>query len=137
VEAFSIDYRGWKVYGSPNARGCKRWSCDLHGQIAEITGREPLSAADCIGAMMRLSWRIRDVHAYVSDPNNLFTAGGAVFLSKDYAKKRAALIYPNKSKLQVTAGIRGEQPDSSHGIRYGRHIASWIQERIQLFSGPE
>ena len=79
--------------------------------IMELTPASPLGA---FGApemhkrieAMKLAYS--DVHAYVADPRTYDTPV-AQLLSKEYARKRAGGIDPNRANCEVKAGRSGRQ----------------------------
>jgi gamma-glutamyltranspeptidase/glutathione hydrolase len=133
VTPLSIDYRGWRVYElPPNGQGMAAL------EMLNIMETEPPSPLGAFSApemhlrieAMKLAYS--DVHAYVADPRTYDTPV-AQLLSKEYARKRAAQINPNRANCEVKAG----DPMASNTtyltiVDKDGNIASWIQS---LYSG--
>jgi gamma-glutamyltranspeptidase/glutathione hydrolase len=133
VEPLSIDYRGWRVYElPPNGQGMAAL------EMLNIMETSPASPLGAFGApemhkrieAMKLAYS--DVHAYVADPR-AHDVPVAQLLSKEYARKRAAKIDPNRANCEVKAG----DPIASNTtyltvVDKDGNIASWIQS---LYSG--
>jgi gamma-glutamyltranspeptidase/glutathione hydrolase len=134
VTPLSIDYRGWRVYElPPNGQGMAALEML---NIMELTPASPLGA---FGApemhkrieAMKLAYS--DVHAYVADPRTYDTPV-AQLLSKEYARKRAAEIDPNRANCQVKAGDPvGSNTTYLTIVDKDGNIASWIQSLYSSF----
>jgi len=104
VEPISIDYRGWRVYElPPNGQGMAAL------EMLNIMETSPASPMGAFGATemhkrieaMKLSYA--DVRRYDADPR-AFRVPVQQLLSKEYARKRAALINPDRANGSVPAG---------------------------------
>jgi gamma-glutamyltranspeptidase/glutathione hydrolase len=134
VTPLSIDYRGWRVYElPPNGQGMAALEML---NIMELTPASPLGA---FGApemhkrieAMKLAYS--DVHAYVADPRTYDTPV-AQLLSKEYARKRAAEIDPNRANCEVKAGDPlGSNTTYLTIVDKDGNIASWIQSLYSSF----
>lgn len=134
VEPISIDYRGWRVYElPPNGQGVAAL------EMLKIMGTRPPSAA---GPFSPAEWHERieamklaysDVHKYVADPRT-YDAPIAGLLSDDYAKKRAALINPDRANCNVAPGEPvGSNTTYLTVVDKDGNIASWIQSVFGYF----
>jgi gamma-glutamyltranspeptidase/glutathione hydrolase len=134
VEPISIDYRGWRVYElPPNGQGVAAL------EMLRIMGTRPPSIA---GPFSPAEWHERieamklaysDVHKYVADPKS-YDAPIAGLLSDDYAKKRAALINPDRANCGVAPGEPvGSNTTYLTVVDKDGNIASWIQSVFGYF----
>jgi gamma-glutamyltranspeptidase/glutathione hydrolase len=134
VEPLSIDYRGWKVYElPPNGQGMAAL------EMLNIMETSPASPLGALGApemhkrieAMKLAYS--DVHANVADPR-VHDAPVAQLLSKEYARKRAAQIDPNRANCDVKAGDPvGSNTTYLTIVDKDGNIASWIQSLYSAF----
>ena len=134
VEPLSIDYRGWRVYElPPNGQGMAAL------EMLNIMETSPASPLGAFGApemhkrieAMKLAYS--DVHANVADPR-VHDAPVAQLLSKEYARKRAALIDPNRANCEVKAGDPvGSNTTYLTVVDKDGNIASWIQSLYSAF----
>ena len=134
VEPLSIDYRGWRVYElPPNGQGMAAL------EMLNIMETEPPSPLGAFGApemhkrieAMKLAYS--DVHAYVADPR-YYDTPTAQLLSKEYARKRAALIDPHRANCDVKAGDPvGSNTTYLTIVDKDGNIASWIQSLFSAF----
>jgi len=134
VEPLSVDYRGWRVYElPPNGQGMAAL------EMLNIMETVPASPLGAFGApelhkrieAMKLAYS--DIHANVADPR-LHDVPVAQLLSKEYARKRAAQIDPNRANCAVKAG----DPIASNTtyltvVDKNGNIASWIQSIYSAF----
>ena len=134
VEPLSVDYRGWRVYElPPNGQGMAAL------EMLNIMETVPASPLGAFGApelhkrieAMKLAYS--DIHANVADPR-LHDVPVAQLLSKEYARKRAAQIDPNRANCAVRAG----DPIASNTtyltvVDKNGNIASWIQSIYSAF----
>ncbi len=134
VQPISIDYRGWRVYEMPpNGQGMAALEML---NIMETAPASPLGAFSAIEMHKRIeSMKLAyaDVHRYDADPHT-YDAPVAQLLSKDYARKRAALIDPRKANCEVPPG----QPVGSNTtyltiVDKDGNIASWIESVYSEF----
>jgi gamma-glutamyltranspeptidase/glutathione hydrolase len=134
VQPISIDYRGWRVYElPPNGQGMA---------ALEMLNLMETSPATPLGAFSPLEMHKRieamklayaDVRRYDADPRS-YDVPVAQLLSKDYARKRAALINPNKAKCDVPPGqpVGGDTTYLTMVDKDG-NIVSWIQSLYAEF----
>jgi gamma-glutamyltranspeptidase/glutathione hydrolase len=128
VQPISIDYRGWRVYElPPNGQGMAALEMlnlmetappSLLGVFSPIEMHKRIEA-------MKLAYA--DVHRYDADPHT-YDVPVAQLLSKEYARKRAALIDPKKASCEVPAGqpVGGDTTYLTIVDKDG-NMASWIQ----------
>ena len=104
VQPISVDYRGWRVYEMPpNGQGMAALEML---NIMETAPASPLGAFSAVEMHKRIeSMKLAyaDLHRYDADPHT-YDVPVAQLLSKEYARKRAALIDPNKANCLVPAG---------------------------------
>jgi gamma-glutamyltranspeptidase / glutathione hydrolase len=133
VEPISIDYRGWRVYElPPNGQGMAAL------EMLNIMETSPASAAGAFSPAemhkrieaMKLAYA--DVRRYDADPRT-HDVPVAALLSKDYARKRAALIKAS-ANCTVPAGqpIAGDTTYLTVVDKDG-NMASWIQSIYSEF----
>jgi gamma-glutamyltranspeptidase/glutathione hydrolase len=134
VEPISIDYRGWRVYElPPNGQGMAALEML---NIMETVAPSPLgafSSAEMHERIEAMKLAYSDLHRYDADPHT-YDVPVAALLSKDYARKRAALIDPMKANCAVAAG----QPLASDTtyltvVDKDGNVASWIQSLSGAF----
>ncbi len=134
VEPLSIDYRGWRVYElPPNGQGMAALEML---NIMETSPPSPLgafSAPELHERIEAMKLAYSDVHAYVADPR-VQDVPVDQLLSKEYARKRAAQIDPNRANCEVKAG----DPVASNTtyltvVDKDGNIASWIQSLYSAF----
>ncbi len=134
VEPISIDYRGWRVYElPPNGQGVAALEMlkIMSTQPPAIAG--PFSPAEWHERIEAMKLAYSDVHRYVADPRT-YDAPIAGLLSDDYAKKRAALINPNRANCNVAAGEPvGSNTTYLTVVDKDGNIASWIQSVFGYF----
>ncbi len=133
VEPISIDYRGWRVYElPPNGQGMAALEML---NIMETAPPTPLGAFSPIEMHKRIEamkLAYSDVHANVTDPR-FHDTPVAQLLSKEYARKRAAQINPERANCDVKAGDPvGSNTTYLTVVDKDGNIASWIQS---LYSG--
>jgi gamma-glutamyltranspeptidase/glutathione hydrolase len=134
VEPISIDYRGWRVYElPPNGQGMAALEML---NIMETVAPSPLgafSAPEMHERIEAMKLAYSDLHRYDADPHT-YDVPVAALLSKEYARKRAALIDPMKANCAVAAG----QPLASDTtyltvVDKDGNVASWIQSLSAAF----
>jgi gamma-glutamyltranspeptidase/glutathione hydrolase len=133
VQPISVDYRGWKVYElPPNGQGMAAL------EMLNLMETVPASPAGALGAdethkrieAMKLAYS--DAARYNADPRT-YDVPVAQLLSKDYAKKRAALI-----GAQANCTVKAGDPMGSNTtyltiVDKEGNIASWIQSVYSFF----
>ncbi len=128
VQPISIDYRGWRVYElPPNGQGMAALEML---NIMETAPPTPLGAFSPIEMHKRIEamkLAYADVRRYDADPHT-YDVPVAQLLSKEYARKRAALIDPKHANCEVPAG----QPVGSDTtyltiVDKDGNMTSWIQ----------
>ncbi len=134
VQPISVDYRGWKVYElPPNGQGMAALEMlnimEAHG--ASRSGAFSPDEMHLRIEAMKLAYS--DLHRYNADPK-WRPVPVAELLSKEYARKRAALIDPAKANCGVTAGqpVGGDTTYLTVVDRDG-NIVSWIQSIFSQF----
>ncbi|HJT87150.1 MAG TPA: gamma-glutamyltransferase [Bryobacteraceae bacterium] len=128
VQPLSIDYRGWRVYElPPNSQGMAALEMLNIMETAPPVPQGPFSALEMHKRIEAMKLAYADVHRYDADPRT-YDAPTAALLSKDYARKRAALIDPHKANCSVPPGqpVTGDTTYLTVVDRDG-NIASWIQ----------
>jgi len=134
VQPISIDYRGWRVYEMPpNGQGMAALEML---NIMETAPASPLGAFSAVEMHKRIeSMKLAyaDVHRYDADPHT-YDVPVAQLLSKEYARKRAALIDPKKANCVVPPG----QPVGSDTtyltiVDKDGNMASWIESVYSEF----
>ena len=132
VTPISIDYRGWRVYElPPNGQGMAALEML---NVMETSPAAPFnSAAEIHKRIEAMKLAYSDVHRYDADPRT-YDVPVAQLLSKDYARKRAALINPDKANCTVPPGqpINGDTTYLTVVDREG-NIVSWIQSIFAEF----
>ncbi|HTB12994.1 MAG TPA: gamma-glutamyltransferase [Bryobacteraceae bacterium] len=134
VTPISTDYRGWRVYElPPNGQGMAAL------EMLNIMETTPASAFGFASPQemherieaMKLAYS--DLRRYDADPRT-YDVPLNILLSKEYARKRAALIDPAKANCDVPAG----QPIASDTtyltvVDKDGNIVSWIQSVSAAF----
>jgi len=134
VQPISIDYRGWRVYElPPNGQGMAALEML---NIMETAPASPLGAFSPVEMHKRIEamkLAYADVRRYDADPRS-YDVPVKQLLSKEYARKRAALIDPKKASCEVPAGqpIAGDTTYLTTVDKDG-NIASWIQSLYSEF----
>jgi gamma-glutamyltranspeptidase / glutathione hydrolase len=134
VTPISVDYRGWRVYElPPNGQGMAALEMLNIMETSPASGFGPFSPMEMHERIEAMKLAYSDLRRYDADPRT-FDVPLSLLLSKEYAKKRAALIDPAKANCDVPAG----QPIASDTTyltvvdREG-NIASWIQSVSAAF----
>jgi gamma-glutamyltranspeptidase / glutathione hydrolase len=134
VEPLSVDYRGWRVYElPPNGQGMAALEML---NIMETSLPSPLgafSAPELHKRIEAMKLAYSDVHAYVADPR-VHDVPVDQLLSKEYARKRAAQMDPNRANCEVKAGDPvGSNTTYLTVVDKDGNIASWIQSLYSAF----
>jgi gamma-glutamyltranspeptidase / glutathione hydrolase len=128
VEPISIDYRGWRIYElPPNGQGMAALEMLNLMETIPASPAGAFSPAEMHKRIECMKLAYADLHRYDADPRT-YDVPVAALLSKDYAKKRAALIDPAKANCAVASGqpIVGDTTYLTVVDKDG-NIASWIQ----------
>ncbi len=128
VQPISIDYRGWRVYElPPNGQGMAALEMLNIMETAPPTPLGAFSPLEMHKRIEAMKLAYADVHRYDADPHT-YDVPVAQLLSKEYARKRAALIDPKHANCEVPAG----QPVGSDTtyltiVDKDGNMTSWIQ----------
>ncbi len=128
VQPLSIDYRGWRVYElPPNGQGMAALEMLNIMETAPATPLGAFSPLEMHKRIEAMKLAYADVRRYDADPRT-YDAPIAALLSKEYARKRAALINPAKANCEVPPGqpVSGDTTYLTIVDRDG-NIASWIE----------
>ena len=134
VAPISIDYRGWRIYElPPNGQGMAALEMLNLMETSPAAPEGPFSLAEMHKRIESMKLAYADLHRYDADPRT-YDVPVASLLSKDYARKRAALIDPHKANCTVPAGqpVEGDTTYLTVVDRDG-NIASWIQSIAGIF----
>ena len=134
VTPISINYRGWKIYElPPNSQGVAALEMLNILEVAPASPFGPFSPIEMHKRIEAMKLSYADVRRYNADPrtNDIPVAG---LLSKDYAKKRAALIDPSLANCDVPSGDAvGSNTTYLTVVDKDGNIASWIQSVYEDF----
>jgi gamma-glutamyltranspeptidase/glutathione hydrolase len=134
VTPISIDYRGWKISElPPNSQGVAALEMLNIMEVFPASPLGPFSAAVMHQRIEAMKLSYADVRRYNADPrtNKIPVAG---LLSKEYAKKRAALIDPARANCDVPNGDpAGSNTTYLTVVDKDGNIASWIQSVYEDF----
>jgi len=134
VQPIFIDYRGWRVYElPPNGQGMAALEMLNIMEASPADPKGPFTAAELHKRIEAMKLAYSDLHRYNADPRSHYVPVAAL-LSKDYARKRAALIDPNKANCAVAAGDAiGSDTTYLTVVDREGNIASWIQSIYSQF----
>jgi gamma-glutamyltranspeptidase/glutathione hydrolase len=134
VDPISIDYRGWKVYElPPNGQGMAALEMLNFMETSPPAAEGAASPAEIHKRIEAMKLAYSDVHRFDADPHG-YDVPLAGLLSKEYARKRAALIDPNKANCAVAAGDpMGSNTTYLTVVDKDGNIASWIQSIFNYF----
>jgi len=134
VTPISIDYRGWKIYElPPNSQGMAALEMLNIMEATPASPLGPLSPVEMHKRIEAMKLAYADVRRYNADPRT-YNAPVEVLLSKDYAKKRAALIDPAKANCNVPNGDPvGSNTTYLTVVDKDGNIASWIESVFEEF----
>ncbi|HEY6344775.1 MAG TPA: gamma-glutamyltransferase [Bryobacteraceae bacterium] len=134
VRPISIDYRGWKVYElPPNGQGMAALEMLNIMETSPADPKGPFTSAELHKRIEAMKLAYSDLHRYNADPRS-HDVPVAALLSKDYARRRAALIDPNKANCGVTAGDPvGSDTTYLTVVDREGNIVSWIQSLFSQF----
>jgi gamma-glutamyltranspeptidase/glutathione hydrolase len=128
VQPISIDYRGWRIYElPPNGQGMAALEMLNLMETSPAAPEGPHNPFEIHKRIESMKLAYADLRRYDADPR-AYDVPVAALLSKDYARKRAALIDPHKADCTVAAGqpVEGDTTYLTVVDREG-NIASWIQ----------
>ncbi len=134
VQPISIDYRGWRVYElPPNGQGMAALEMLNIMETAPATPLGAFSPLEMHKRIEAMKLAYADVRRYDADPHT-YDVPVAQLLSKEYARKRAALIDPKHANCEVPAG----QPVGSDTtyltiVDKDGNMVSWIQSIFSEF----
>ncbi|MGA3187487.1 MAG: gamma-glutamyltransferase [Bryobacteraceae bacterium] len=134
VQPISTDYRGWRVYElPPNGQGMAALEMLNIMETSPASAFGPLSPAEMHTRIEAMKLAYSDLRRYDADPRT-YDVPLNILLSKEYARKRAALIDPAKANCDVPAG----QPIASDTtyltvVDKEGNVVSWIQSVSSLF----
>ena len=134
VAPISTDYRGWKIFElPPNGQGMAALEMLNIMETAPPTAGAPFSPAEIHKRIEAMKLSYADLLRYDADPR-FADVPVATLLSKEYARKRAALINPHQANCSVTPGspVKGDTTYLTVVDRNG-NIASWIQSIADNF----
>jgi gamma-glutamyltranspeptidase/glutathione hydrolase len=134
VQPISIDYRGWRVYElPPNGQGMAALEMLNLMETSPATPLGAFSGLEMHKRIEAMKLAYADVRRYDADPR-AYDAPVSQLLSKDYARKRAALIEPNRAKCDVAPGqpVQGDTTYLTIVDKEG-NIVSWIQSLYAEF----
>jgi gamma-glutamyltranspeptidase/glutathione hydrolase len=129
VEPISTTYRGWRVYElPPNGQGIGALEMLNVMEQAKL-GDYPAMSAEALHwkiESMRIAYT--DLRKYVSDPRFVKVPVDQM-LSKEYAKRRAAGIDPNRAQCKTEPGELHLTGNTTYlaTVDSEGNIASWIQ----------
>jgi len=134
VTPISIDYRGWKIYElPPNSQGMAALEMLNIMEVTPASPFGPFSPAEMHKRIEAMKLAYADVRRYNADPRT-YDAPVAQLLSKDYAKKRAALIDPLHANCNVPNGDPvGSNTTYLTVVDKDGNMASWIESIYDEF----
>jgi gamma-glutamyltranspeptidase / glutathione hydrolase len=134
VTPISSEYRGWRVYElPPNGQGMAALEMLNIMETSPASTFGPFSPAEMHERIEAMKLAYSDLRRYDADPRTNDVPVGAL-LSKEYARKRAALIDPERANCDVPAG----QPITSDTtyltvVDQDGNVVSWIQSVSSSF----
>jgi gamma-glutamyltranspeptidase / glutathione hydrolase len=138
VTPVSTDYRGWKIYElPPNGQGMA--ALEMLNIMETVPAKpgvsigSPLDPAEMHKRIEAMKLAYSDLYCYDADPRYTDVPVAAL-LSKEYARKRAALIDVHKANCDVPAGrpVNGDTTYLTVVDRAG-NMVSWIQSVAEAF----
>jgi gamma-glutamyltranspeptidase/glutathione hydrolase len=134
VTPISIDYRGWKIYElPPNSQGIAALEMLNIMQVTPASPFGPFSPMEMHKRIEAMKLAYADVRRYNADPRSSLIPV-APLLSKDYARKRAALIDPAHANCNVPNGDPvGSSTTYLTVADKDGNIASWIESVYEDF----
>ena len=133
VTPISVDYRGWKVYElPPNGQGMAALEMLNIMETAPPAIGGAFSPAEMHKRIEAMKLAYSDLHKYNADPRTYDVPVGAL-LSKDYAKKRSALIKPEANCAVKAGQAIGSDTTYLTIVDKDGNIASWIESVYSEF----
>ena len=134
VTPISIDYRGWKIYElPPNTQGVAALEMLNIMEVTPASPLGPFSPAEMHKRIEAMKLAYADVRRFTADPRT-YDAPVHGLLSKDYAKKRAALINPLRANCDVPNGDPiGSNTTYLTVVDKDGNMASWIESIYEEF----
>jgi gamma-glutamyltranspeptidase/glutathione hydrolase len=134
VTPISIDYRGWKIYElPPNSQGVAALEMLNILEVTPASPFGPFSPVEMHKRIEAMKLAYADVRRYNADPRTNDVPVAAL-LSKEYAKKRAALIDPAHANCNVPNGDPiGSNTTYLTVVDKDGNIASWIESVYEDF----
>ena len=134
VEPISIDYRGWKIYElPPNGQGMAALEMLNIMETSPATPDGPCAPAEMHKRIEAMKLAYSDVYRYCGDPRTC-EVPITQLLSKEHARKRAALIDPARANGEVSAcEVTGSDTTYLAVVDREGNIASWIQSIYNHF----
>src|SRR5579864_3414624 len=134
VEPISIDYRGWKIYElPPNGQGMAALEMLNIMETSPALPDGPYTSAELHKRIEAMKLAYADVYRYCADPRTC-DVPITQLLSKEHARKRAALIDPARANAEVCAcDVAGSDTTYLSVVDREGNIASWIQSIYNHF----
>ena len=134
VTPISSDYRGWKIYElPPNSQGVAALEMLNIMEVTPASPLGPFSPAEMHKRIEAMKLAYADVRRYNADPRTSKVPVEPL-ISKDYARKRAALIDPKKANCTVPNGDPvGSNTTYLTVVDKDGNIASWIESIYEEF----
>jgi len=134
VTPISSDYRGWKIYElPPNSQGVAALEMLNIMEVTPASPLGPFSPAEMHKRIEAMKLAYADVRRYNTDPRTSKVPVEPL-ISKDYARKRAALIDPKKANCTVPNGDPvGSNTTYLTVVDKDGNIASWIESIYEEF----
>jgi len=134
VTPISSTYRGWKIYElPPNGQGMAALEMLNIMETTPASPFGPSSPAEMHKKIEAMKLAYADSRRYIADPRTVDVPVNTL-LSKEYAKKRAALIHPNVANCDVPPGAPVPS-DTTYltVVDKDGNIVSWIQSVSATF----
>lgn len=135
VTPISTDYRGWRVYElPPNGQGMAALEMLNLMEVSPAAPYSPFNPDEMHKRIEAMKLAYADLQRYDADPK-FADVPVAALLSKEYARRRAALINGNEANCSVVAGgpVEGDTTYLTVVDKQG-NIASWIQSVADNFA---
>jgi gamma-glutamyltranspeptidase/glutathione hydrolase len=134
VTPVSVDYRGWKIAElPPNSQGFAALEMLNIMEVTPASAFGAFSPPEMHKRIEAMKLAYADVRRYNADPRSADVPVDRL-LSKEYAKKRAALIDPNKANCDVPNGDPvGSNTTYLTVVDKDGNIASWIESVYSEF----